>query len=48
MKEGFHSQELNRYLFEKGIVATHLVTQKKSLEKTIFGNFSGSRTCCTY
>jgi ABC-2 type transport system ATP-binding protein len=33
MKEGFHSQELNRYLFDKGIVATHLVTQKKSLEK---------------
>ncbi len=33
MKEGFHSLELNRYLFERGIVATHLVTQKKSLEK---------------
>jgi ABC-type multidrug transport system ATPase subunit len=33
MKEGFHSIDLNRYLFEKGIVATHLVTQKKSLEK---------------
>lgn len=33
MKEGFHSQDLNRYLFEKGIVVTHLVTQKKSLEK---------------
>lgn len=33
MREGFHSQDLNRYLFEKGIVATHLVTQKKSLEK---------------
>ncbi len=33
MKEGFHSQDLNRYLFEKGIVATHLLTQKKSLEK---------------
>ena len=33
MKEGFHSQEINRYLFDKGIVATHLVTQKKSLEK---------------
>lgn len=33
MKEGFHSLELNRYLFEKGIVANHLVTQKKSLEK---------------
>ena len=33
MKDGFHSQDLNRYLFEKGIVATHLLTQKKSLEK---------------
>lgn len=33
MRDGFHSLELNRYLFEKGIVATHLVTQKKSLEK---------------
>ena len=33
MKEGFHSQEINRYLFDKGIVVTHLVTQKKSLEK---------------
>jgi ABC-type multidrug transport system ATPase subunit len=33
MKESFHSQDLNRYLFEKGIVAIHLVTQKKSLEK---------------
>ena len=33
MKDGFHSQDINRYLFEKGIVATHLFTQKKSLEK---------------
>lgn len=33
MKDGFHSQDLNRFLFEKGIVASHLVTQKKSLEK---------------
>ncbi|MFZ5971341.1 MAG: ABC transporter ATP-binding protein [Bacteroidota bacterium] len=33
MKEGFHSQELNRFLFEKGIIATHLMTRKKSLEK---------------
>ncbi len=33
MQDGFHSLDLNRYLFEKGIVATHLVTQKKSLEK---------------
>ncbi|MDZ4714777.1 MAG: ABC transporter ATP-binding protein [Cytophagales bacterium] len=33
MREGFHSLELNRYLFEKGVVASHLATQKKSLEK---------------
>lgn len=33
MKEGFHSHDLNRFLFEKGIVASHLLTQKKSLEK---------------
>lgn len=33
MREGSHSQDLNRYLFEKGIVASHLLTQKKSLEK---------------
>lgn len=33
MREGFHSQDLNRFLFGKGIVVSHLVTQKKSLEK---------------
>lgn len=33
MKEGFHSKDLNRFLFEKGIVASHLATRKKSLEK---------------
>lgn len=33
LKEGFHSRELNRFLFDKGVVATHLVTKKKSLEK---------------
>ena len=33
MKEGFNSQDLNRYLFERGIVVNHLLTQKKSLEK---------------
>jgi ABC-type multidrug transport system ATPase subunit len=32
MKDGFHSLELNRFLFEKGIVASHLATRKKSLE----------------
>ncbi|MFM7854612.1 MAG: ABC transporter ATP-binding protein [Flammeovirgaceae bacterium] len=33
MKDGFHSQDLNKYLFEKGIFTSHLVTKKKSLEK---------------
>lgn len=33
MKDGFHSADLNKYLFEKGIVLSHLNTQKKSLEK---------------
>jgi len=33
MKDGFHSHDLNRFLFEKGITASHLSTKKKSLEK---------------
>jgi ABC-type multidrug transport system ATPase subunit len=33
LKDGFHSQHLNQFLFEKGVVASHLVTKKKSLEK---------------
>lgn len=33
MKDGFHSTDLNRFLLEKGIVASHLATRKKSLEK---------------
>jgi ABC-2 type transport system ATP-binding protein len=33
MRENFHSVDLNRFLLEKGIVASHILTQKKSLEK---------------
>ena len=33
MRDGFHSVDLNKFLFEKGIVASHILTQKKSLEK---------------
>lgn len=33
MKDGYHSKDLNRFLFDKGIVASHLATRKKSLEK---------------
>jgi ABC-type multidrug transport system ATPase subunit len=33
MREGFHALDLNKFLFERGIVASHILTQKKSLEK---------------
>jgi ABC-type multidrug transport system ATPase subunit len=33
LREGFHSHDLNRFMFEKGVVASHLVTKKRSLEK---------------
>jgi ABC-type multidrug transport system ATPase subunit len=33
MKDGFHGQDINRFLFDKGIVASHLITKKKTLEK---------------
>jgi ABC-2 type transport system ATP-binding protein len=33
MKEGFHGKDLNQFLFNNGITASHLVTKKKSLEK---------------
>lgn len=33
MRDGYHGTELNRFLFEKGITASHLVTRKKSLEQ---------------
>jgi ABC-2 type transport system ATP-binding protein len=33
MREGFHSKDLNKFLFDKGVVASHLLTKKKTLEK---------------
>lgn len=33
LRDGFHSADLNRFLFEKGVVASHLLTKKKTLEK---------------
>lgn len=33
MKDGFHSRDLNKFLFDKGIVLSHLATKKKTLEK---------------
>ena len=33
LRDDFHGKDLNRFLFDKGVVASHLVTKKKSLEK---------------
>jgi ABC-type multidrug transport system ATPase subunit len=33
MRDGFHGKDLNKFLFEKGVTASHIVTKKKSLEK---------------
>lgn len=33
LQDGHNGQTLNQYLFEQGIVVSHLITQKKSLEK---------------
>lgn len=33
MRDGVHGKDLNQYLFDQGVVASHLVTRKKSLEK---------------
>lgn len=42
MRQGFNSKDLNMFLFGKGIVASHLVTQKKSLEKQFIEILAGS------
>lgn len=33
LREGFNSKDINKYLFDKGVTASHIVTKKKSLEK---------------
>lgn len=33
LTKGIKGHDLNKFLFEKGITATHLVTKKRSLEK---------------
>lgn len=42
LREGFHSRDLNKFLFDKGITASHLVTKKKSLEKHFLEILAGS------
>lgn len=33
LQQGFHSKDINKFLFDKGITANHILTRKKSLEK---------------
>lgn len=42
LKEGFTSQDINRFLFDEGVVVSHLVTKKKSLEKQFLEILEGS------
>jgi ABC-2 type transport system ATP-binding protein len=42
LQEGFKSQDLNKFLFEKGVVASHIVTRKKTLEKQFLEILAGS------
>lgn len=42
MREGFGSKDLNEFLFQKGVVASHLMAQKKSLEKQFLEILAGS------
>lgn len=42
LRAGFRSTDLNRFLMENGVIVSHLVTQKKSLEKQFLEILSGS------
>jgi ABC-type multidrug transport system ATPase subunit len=43
LREGFDSKHLNQFLFEQGVIASHLVTKKRSLEKMFLEILSESR-----
>jgi ABC-type multidrug transport system ATPase subunit len=43
LRDGFHSQDLNKFLFDDGVVASHLITRKKSLEKQFLEILSESQ-----
>ena len=42
MRNGYKSKDLNQFLFEKGVVVSHLVTKKKSLEKQFLEILAGA------
>ena len=41
LRDGFHAADVNRFLFDKGIIATHLATRQKSLEDTFLEILAG-------
>lgn len=42
MNNGYKSKDLNQFLFEKGVIVSHLVTKKKSLEKQFLEILAGA------
>jgi ABC-type multidrug transport system ATPase subunit len=42
LRDGFHGKDVNRFLFDKGVTASHIVTRKKSLEKQFLEILAGS------
>jgi ABC-2 type transport system ATP-binding protein len=42
LRDGFNSKDLNQYLFQKGVVVSHLVTKKKSLERQFLEILAGT------
>lgn len=41
LRDGFRSQDVNKFLFANGVIVNHLVTKKKSLEKMFLEILSG-------
>lgn len=42
LRDGFKSKDLNQFLFQNGVVASHLITKKKSLEKQFLEILAGA------
>ena len=41
LRDGFQSKDLNQFLFQEGVVVSHLLTKKKSLEKQFLEILAG-------
>lgn len=42
LRDGFRSRDLNQYLFQQGVIASHLVAKKKTLEKQFLEILAGA------